>query len=291
MIKRLGIYLNEMFPITSFVGTLLTGVAVQLVYMRLFGIPAQFNYQILLSSIVITSVVLLIRVMDEFKDYPDDLKNYPNRPLPSGRVERRDLKVLGGICFLLVPVLSLTSKPLFLFSLVVLAYTLLMLKWFFIEERMRKSLILALISHHPIVFLNFAYIIIGLIETFPGVDWSRALYVFPICLIFTNWEISRKIRMPAEETAYVTYSQIFGPRVAICITLIIQIVFIATVFAIFNQLNSPVVLKVVFGILMLLMSIPYFRFLFTLKLKGPLKKNAESQVLIVIGFLLAAACL
>lgn len=291
MIKRLGIYLNEMFPITSFVGTLLTGISIQLVYMRLYGIPAQFHYQIILSAIVLMSVTLLIRVMDEFKDYPDDLKNYPNRPLPSGRVKREDLKVLGAIALGIVPVLSLTSMPLFLFSLVVLGYTFLMLKWFFIEEKMRKSLILALVSHHPIVFLNFAYLIFGMVETFPGVDWNGAWYVFPIGLIFTNWEISRKIRMPEQETAYVTYSQIFGPRKAITVALVLQGMFITAAYAIFNKLGSPMVLQIVFGALMLLMSIPYFRFLFTLKLKGPLKANAESQILVVIGFLLAAACL
>lgn len=291
MIKRLGIYLNEMFPITSFIGTLLTGFAIQLVYLRLFGFPARFHYQLVLSAVVITCVTLLIRVMDEFKDYPDDLKNYPNRPLPSGRVHRKDLKVLGGVCLGLVPILSLTSLNLFLFSLVVLSYTFLMLKWFFIEEKMRQSLILALISHHPIVFLNFAYLLLGLIETYPELNWSRSFYIFPICLIFTNWEISRKIRMPAQETAYVTYSQIFGPRKAICVALILQVIFGITALAIFDQLGSPMLLRIVFGLLMLLMSIPYFRFLFTLKLKGPLKANAESQVLVVIGFLLAAACL
>lgn len=291
MIKRLLVYLNEMFPITSFIGTLLTGISIQLVYLRLFGIPAHFHYQLILSAVVLTSVTLLIRVMDEFKDYPDDLKNYPNRPLPSGRVKREDLKVLGAICLFLVPALSLTSRPLFLYSLAVLGYTFLMLKWFFIEEKMRKSLILALISHHPIVFLNFAYLIFGLVETYPELNWSKAIYVFPIGLIFTNWEISRKIRMPEQETAYVTYSQIFGPRKAITLALIIQAVFITAAYCIFDQLNSPIVLKAVFGILMLIMTIPYFRFLFTLKLKGPLKANAESQVLVVIGFLLAAACL
>lgn len=72
MIKRLAIYLNEMFPITSFIGTLLTGLAIQLVYLRLYGLAPQFHYQMILSALFITSVSLLIRVMDEFKDYPDD---------------------------------------------------------------------------------------------------------------------------------------------------------------------------------------------------------------------------
>ena len=39
--------------------------------------------------------------MDEFKDYEDDLKNYPDRPLPSGRVLKSDLKPSGYACFFL----------------------------------------------------------------------------------------------------------------------------------------------------------------------------------------------
>lgn len=291
MIKRLAIYLNEMFPITSFIGTLLTGLAIQLVYLRLYGLTPQFHTQMILSAMFITSVSLLIRVMDEFKDYPDDLKNYPNRPLPSGRVKPQDLKVLGWTVFCIIPIISLTHRELFIFSWITLGYTFLMLKWFFIEEKMRKSLPLAFISHHPIVLFNVVYLLLGMIVTYPELNWSKSIYIFPVFLIFTNWELARKIRMPEQETEYVTYSQIFGPKVAITLSLILQAIFSGTVFAIFSQINSPIWLRIIFGILVMIMAIPYVRFLFTLKLNGPLKKQSENQVLAVIATLLAASLL
>ena len=291
MLKRLGLYLNEMFPVTSFLGTMLTAFAFQLTYLRLFGLPAQFHMQMLLSGIVITSVTLLIRVMDEFKDYQDDLTNYPNRPLPSGRVYRSDLKSLAGLCVALVIVLSLTSKNLFLFALLTLGYTVLMLKWFFIETKMRKSLPLAFISHHPIVLFNVVYLILGMIETFPELNWSKLLMVLPIALIFTNWEISRKIRMPKNETAYTTYSQIWGPRVAISISLLLQLTYTSVVFVIFTHLGTPLFLKMVFAILMFIMMIPSLRFLWNLELKDPLKTYAESQILLILGLIIAACFL
>ena len=40
--------------------------------------------------------------MDEYKDYEDDLVNYPDRPLPSGRVLFKDLKVLASIVVVLI---------------------------------------------------------------------------------------------------------------------------------------------------------------------------------------------
>ena len=255
------------------------------------GGSAQFHMQMLLSGIVITSVTLLIRVMDEFKDYQDDLINYPNRPLPSGRVYRSDLKNLAALCVALILLLSLTSRNLFFFSILTLGYTVLMLKWFFIEPKMRKSLPLAFISHHPIVLFNFVYLILGMIETFPELNWSKLMLILPIALIFTNWEISRKIRMPKDETAYTTYSQIWGPRLAISISLFLQLTYTSVVFMIFYQFGTPIFLKIVFALLMLVMMIPSLRFLWNLELKAPLKTNAESQILLVLGLMIAACFL
>jgi 4-hydroxybenzoate polyprenyltransferase len=291
MLKRIAIYLNEMFPVTSFVGTMLTGFAIQLTYLRLFGLPVQFHYQMLLSGIVITSVTLLIRIMDEFKDFEDDKRNFPLRPLPSGKVLPSDLKVLAAVCVSLILLLSLTSLPLFGFSLVTLGFTVLMLKWFFIEDKMRKSLPLAFATHHPIVIFNIVYLLLGMIQTFPELDWSKSLLILPIALIFTNWEVARKIRMPEQETEYTTYSKIWGPRTAATVSILLQVVYTSTVFLVFYNLGTPQFLRIVFLILMIIMMIPTIRFLVNLKLKAPLKTNAESQILLIIGFLIAACFL
>ena len=291
MFKRIAIYLNEMFPITSFLGTMLTAFALQLTYLRLFSLPNQFHYQMLLSGIVITSVTLLIRIMDEFKDFEDDKRNFPLRPLPSGKVLPSDLKILAGLCVTLILLLSLTSKNLFIFSLLTLGFTLLMLKWFFIENKMRKSLPLALATHHPIVIFNFVYLILGMIETFPELNWSKIFFILPIALIFTNWEIARKIRTPEEETGYTTYSKIWGPRTAISGCLLLQLAYTSTIFLNFYHLGTPWFLQIVFFILMLVLLFPSVRFLVNLQLKAPLKTNAESQILLILGFLIAACFL
>ncbi len=291
MLKRLAIYLNEMFPITSFIGTLLTAFAIQLSYLRLFSNPTKFHYQMLLSGIVITAVTLLIRIMDEFKDFEDDKRNFPNRPLPSGKVHSSDLKVLAFVCVALILLLSLTSINLFIFSLITLGYTLLMLKWFFIENKMRQSLPLAFLSHHPIVIFNVVYLLLGMIETFSDLDWSKAYLVLPVALIFTNWEIARKIRSPKDETAYTTYSKIWGPRVAIAVSILLQMAYTTSVSLIFIHLGTPVFLRTVFLVFMLIMMIPSARFLIDLKFKAPLKTNAESQILLILGFLVAACFL
>ena len=291
MIRRIGIYLNEMFPVPSFLGSILTAVAIQLTYLRLFDLRAEFHAALLLPALVLTAVSLLIRVMDEFKDYQDDLTNFPNRPLPSGRVLPKDLIVLGWSCVGLVLILSLSSSRLFIWACLTICFTGLMLKWFFIEERMRKSLPLAVATHHPIVLFNFVYLLLACVETNSTVTFEKAIYILPLCLIFTNWEVVRKVRAPEQETSYTTYSKIFGPRAAISIALAIQLTFNLTMFNIFAYLGSPMHLRVIYGLVQFYFSYPSLYFLFTLKLEKPLKPIAESQILVVVMSLLTAALL
>lgn len=291
MLKRIGIYLSEMFPLSAFIGSILTAVAVQLTYLRLYDLKPESIFHLIVPAIVLTAVSLLIRIMDEFKDYQDDLTNFPERPLPSGRVLKTDLIGLGYFCVMLILFLSMTSTSLLVWSVVTLAFTGLMLKWFFIEGIMRKSLPLAFISHHPIVLFNFIYLLIACMQMNSIVNWEKAFYILPICLIFTNWEVVRKIRAPEQETSYTTYSKIFGPRVAISIALILQLVFVLTVYNIFQLLDTPWILRSIFLTLQLILISPSVYFLFTLKLRRPLKPFAETQILVVVISLLAAALL
>ena len=291
MLKRIGIYLNEMFPLSAIIGSIFTAVAVQLIYLRLYDLRPTSILFLIVPGIVLTCISLLIRIMDEFKDFQDDLINFPNRPLPSGRVEKSDLIKLAVFCVMTVIFLSMSSVKLLIWAFITLGFSFLMLKWFFIEDRMRKSLPLAFISHHPIVLFNFTYLMIACMQMNPTVNLDKALYILPLCLIFTNWEVVRKIRAPLQETGYTTYSKIFGPRPAVLIALTLQIVFNATVLTIFAQLGSPLWLIGAYSLIQFGFMLPSIFFLVNLKLPKPLKPYAEGQILTVVAFLLIAALL
>jgi 4-hydroxybenzoate polyprenyltransferase len=280
-----------MFPLTAIIGTLLTAMAVQLTYLRLNGLPPQFHFQMILSGIYLTALTLLIRVMDEFKDYEDDKKNFPHRPLPSGKVLHQDLHYLGFACVALILLVSLSSLKIFLWSIACLGFAFLMLKWFFIEEKMRKSLPLAFLSHHPIVLFNFTYLLLGIHVAYPELPWTKAKLILPLCLIFTNWEFARKIRAPKQETAYTTYSKIWGPRVAITLSLLLQASFTLAGWFIFSEIGLPLFFKALFVFVLTILSAASWKFLFTLELNANLKALAEGQILVVIGFLIAGSFL
>src|SRR5690606_5018273 len=154
---RIFIYLREMYPFASWLGTFLSGFMVITVVWRLKG-NGEFDWWTLRACFALCLFSLLLRVMDEFKDYQDDLKNFPERPLPSGRVLKSDLKVLGWLCVAGGFGLSLWEVHVAGYALVVLLFSYFMLKWFFREAEIRASLPLALLTHHPIVLLHFAYL-------------------------------------------------------------------------------------------------------------------------------------
>jgi len=208
--------------------------------------------------------------MDEFKDFEDDKINFPHRPLPSGKVLHRDLKVLGWTCVGLSLLLSSWSPETLALAAMVLFSSFLMLKWFFVEKYMRRSLPLALLSHHPIVMYHFFYLLVGAAILGSFDDVALMLLVIPLCLMMTNWEIARKIRSPQDESEYTTYSKIWGPRKAVLLTLICQVILLVTVLAILGKFYSNVWWSVGFTAVSCSLMLPYLVFLMKLQVSKPL---------------------
>ena len=112
------------------------------------------------------------------------------------------------IFFLQVPFLL---RPVLRWMIVCLGFCFLMLKWFFAEKKIRKSLPLALATHHPIVFLFQLYVLsfFGNPTQLPG---QALQFVFGTGLCATAWELGRKMRGTKQETSYTTYTKIWGVR-------------------------------------------------------------------------------
>ena len=79
---------------------------------------------------------------------------------------------------------------------------------------MKHNLLMAFATHNPLTLVMYAYIAaLGVRELGTDVlSGQSALIIVGLWLPVAAWEWSRKIRMPAEETEYVTYSKILGPR-------------------------------------------------------------------------------
>lgn len=216
--SRLRGYVVEMYPLH---------VNVPYSFMLFFGYylllqavyefrPLLFTVESVLGAFTLAGFTLLLRVFDEFKDYEHDRLLFPHRPLPSGRVTKRDLEILGWTLVAVMTALNLFLGKGLAGYLILMAFGFLMLKFFFLPDLHRGSLLLTLATHNPVAFFTHLYVFtvfmqdhrIEVTDVRPGAIFGILMFWG---LIFA-WETGRKIRSPEEEDDYVTYSRVFGTR-------------------------------------------------------------------------------
>ena len=248
---RMRIYLAEMYPIPRqlLVAALLyTSIAAFMRstnQIRTPGIPL-FTFVGIWS---LFAVALMIRLMDELKDREIDSRLFGARPLPSGRVLESDIRFsLVVVILLYIAANALLGRALCA-AFVVLGYSLLMFKHFFLPRVLRENLLLTLATHNLFVPIVYLYVLaLFAIEnrlTFTALKWPLPLLLVAMYWAMSfAWEIARKIRAPGEETAYVTYSQIFGPTGAVLIACGAQTVSFAIGLYLYRNLSlSPLFLS------------------------------------------------
>jgi 4-hydroxybenzoate polyprenyltransferase len=158
--------------------------------------------------------VLLVRVLDEHKDYDKDCINFPDRVLQRGLVTLDQLKVIGVLTLVPQIVVSMLVDggvgPATLAWLVLFGWTTLMLKEFFAREWLEPKLVLYAITH--IVAGPLALIWIALIgadsKHLPASVGWLALLAF---LVGATLEVGRKLHAPEDERETVaSYTKSFG---------------------------------------------------------------------------------
>ena len=241
-IKNFKIYLNERFPAgkNSFfvlMFTLSAYVYTGLLYnMKIFEmtgrdpdrIPMPLHKVIPLFTIILMFFFQL-RLTDEFKDYEEDLKYRPYRPVQRGIIT---LKALGniGIVTIIVQIISafLINPKILIYMSFVWIYMILMAKEFFIKEWLTKRIVIYALSHVVImIFINLVIIkTAGFIMTAHKMSDLSVFEIYrgviPFLMLgYLNGmvlEIGRKTRKSDEEEDGVeTYSKLWGRKKAVYI--------------------------------------------------------------------------
>lgn len=242
MLKRLNIYFKEMYPIIPriLLGIIVFGEIYFIVLLNNGVTDFNINFQEFIGGFTVFSFLLWLRIADDFKDYELDCRLFPERPLPSGRVTKRDLGIFVVILIAVTVGLNLGFMNNFGFFLFLYIYGTLMSLWFFHKKKIQKSLPLALVTHNPVQMIMNIYIIsftcikYGL-KAFTLTNFLAAWTLYFPALI---WEVSRKIRAPKDETEYVTYSKLFGYKNATMFVLILTWVDILTNVLLVRNLNK-----------------------------------------------------
>lgn len=303
MLKRLSIYFKEMYPL---IPRLFLGMLVFLeIYFIVFCnsgktiaditvMPWQNFVGMAVCGFTIFSFLCWLRIADDFKDYELDCRLFAHRPLPSGRVTKKDLKIF--LCFLIPITLILNAIFCwhnFLFCIILYTYGSLMAVWFFQKHKIAKSLPMALVTHNPVQMIMNIYVI-SFVVIQQGLEvftLTNVMAVFTLYFPALIWEVTRKIRAPKDETEYVTYSKLFGYKKATNFALIVTLIDIATNFVLVWNLN-----KISVVVLALLVSWMTFKFIqfkkdpTKFKLVSVVEKYTYIQesvmILTIIGYLI-----
>ncbi|MBA4820186.1 UbiA family prenyltransferase [Pantoea ananatis] len=183
------------------------------------------------GSIMSCSYFLLIRIIDEHKDYDEDCERYPKRVLQRGLITLNQLKLVALGCILIqlsIMLLYASSITLIMKTWsVLIIWTLLMSKEFFIKTWLNRNLFFYALSHTLIMPL----IIIWLTSfSSTHIEINRPLLLLMFLSFFSalTFEITRKCKGDDEDTPYIkSYSQSFGRplSIAIIVTLILTMYF------------------------------------------------------------------
>jgi 4-hydroxybenzoate polyprenyltransferase len=214
------LYLREMFPpAPRLLMAVLLYASFASVLARLHRWPAGTPRELALGAWSVFAMMLVLRLMDELKDLEVDRVLFASRPVPSGRVLESDIRASLLAAAGLYLGAHAGAGPSFWTALAVLAYAVLMLRWFFVPDLMRPRLLLTLATHNPVIpllLLHLAAVAAHARGRLHAIDAGVLLSLIAVYWMpLLAWEIARKIRAPAEENAYVTYSRLLGPAGAV----------------------------------------------------------------------------
>lgn len=232
MLKRLWIYSKEMYPIISrlLLGFIVFGEIYFIVLLNNGIIDFNLGIQEVVGGFTVFSFLFWLRIADDLKDYEFDCRLFSERPLPSGRVKKKDIVTLAVGLITFTTIINFIFMNNFGFFLFLYTYGSLMAIWFFMKHKIQKNLILAVVTHNPVQLIINIYIIsfTCIKYNLPAFTLTNALALLTLYFPALIWEVSRKIRAPKDETEYVTYSKLFGYKKPVYFVIILTLVDIVT---------------------------------------------------------------
>ncbi len=246
MLKRLHIYFKERYPIFArLVLGCIIFLEIHFIILLNNGIT-KFNIGIqeVVGAYTVFAFLLWLRVADDLKDYETDLRLFPDRPLPSGRVYKKDIVIACVIAQAIAAVLNIVFMNNIFFGCLLYFYGFLMSKWFFKRSKIQPSLPLALVTHNPVqMFVNIYIISFTVIKyDLEPISLITIMTLWTLYFPALIWEISRKIKAPKDENDYTTYSKLFGYKKSTRFVMILTLVDIVTNMILVFNLNKVTIL-------------------------------------------------
>lgn len=218
MMKHFWAYLQERFPLQAN-GVLIVSYFTANYFLALGAVlqdrqPLELSWRYFAGCLVLLFMFFHMRVIDEHKDYEQDRIVHPGRVLSRGLITLRQLQNMGIIAVMLELLLSsFLGFSAFVMCLVVLAFSWLIYKEFFIGRFLERHLLANAFIHLLIMPAYCLYVFSAATESF---FWLAPLpillYAWVSYGVGLGYEVARKTRAPADERpGLITYSAVMGP--------------------------------------------------------------------------------
>lgn len=220
--KKWYTYQKERFPILTF-GIYVLSIVIAVFSYTNSKVTRTVDYMIILPMFLVTFLqFLMTRIVDEFKDYEEDCKYRPYRPVPRGLIKLKELKVLFIICVILQFFITIIFAKgwISIISLGIMwIFFAIMSKGFFIKKILDKHILLEVTLDEIMMPLMIAFLI-----TFTpyinknnpiSINISNIFNVKTLLIMsyIVSWivEVARKIRSKEQEEKGVkTYTAVLG---------------------------------------------------------------------------------
>lgn len=243
-------YQKERFPLTTY------GLYIFSIVFGTFCFATESKNWIMLIPMFVVALLqfLMVRIVDEFKDFEEDSKYRPYRPVPRGLVTLKELGILGGICVVIQIGLTAILNPKGLLYLAfVWIFFAIMSKSFFIKKIVDKHILLEVALDELLMPVLVLYL-----STFVTTI-SVKLIPFLILSYLGSWivEIARKVRCKEDEEEGVkTYTAVFGiPKATTIVVILESLIMLMQYYILGSKYIIPIL------ILYLLVNIPNLLFI------------------------------
>jgi 4-hydroxybenzoate polyprenyltransferase len=208
-VKRWITFFNERAPLPA-VLLIGAGVSASGVYLAGHFDPRAFLLGLLAQALFL----ILLRVMDERKDFEKDKIAHPTRPLPRGLLSVAEVEkailVLSVLLFALAVAAGILVNPVAGgFLAVGAAYLWLMFKEFYVGERLAEFPMVYALSHQIIEYPIYGFVVV-LVRPELAFSPVMAAYIAMNIGASMTFEIARKLD-PKAPPILKTYLSLYGP--------------------------------------------------------------------------------
>ena len=269
-IKKWYTYQKERFPIATY-GLYILCLSFAAFFYNTKMLEIESNVGVFITMFVVAFLqFLMVRIIDEFKDYEEDKKYRPYRPVPRGLIKLKELRTLFVICIIIQFALTLIMNPFSLIFLLVLwIMFILMTKSFFMKKLVDKHILLEVALDEILLPVLMLYLT-SFIKLDITILWRLLLLSYVVSWII---EIARKVRCKKDEEKGVkTYTAVFGIPKATILLSVLEL--ILTILRLFLP-GEPLMNVAQIGLIILFIGTIIVNVLFTQKKTRKFAKTVE----------------